>query len=645
MPLTARDEYQEALRKGRKQYSSRIIRGKPGFILSLEDISSQMDIVSEEDAGYEKVPLNRIIGTWSRSRATMFTKDFLPLATSDKSEFAVKWCELYKAQVEDGIRDPVKLYEYMNWYYVIEGNKRISVLNYLEAVSVDAKVIRLLPGRRPMTPEKQAYFDFLDFRRETGIRDIWITRPGGYSVLLEKMNAFHPPAEKVLTNRNNYILQNIYRPFRELFHTMDEQKKLRMSTGDAFLRFIEIFQMPEEFDPRKNRKRIKRLIGELILEEASHSTDADTEEIRRKKGGIGQIYSILKKQKKSLNIVFLYARMQEKSGWVYAHEMGRQYIQEKLAGRIRTTTVTGVPENDSAYEIIAREIGNGADVIFATSPYFENAVLKASLEFPRTYFYCCSPGKSHHRVKTYFGQSFESSFLAGVLAALTNREGKISYIATGSGVELYSRINSFVQGVRIINPDCRIPLLWNNYWDYPAYCRLLARSLHKRQGGIIFQHSLPVPGNDTGEYGLYDFTGERGKTVRHYGATLWHWGSLYLRIIENILSASSDGFRQVSGLSVPENFWGGLRSGTVDFTVNPEIVPYKTRQMISLMRENLINRQIHPFEGPVYDNSGKLRIPEGNQANLKDIRKMNWLCEGVDDLSGEVSPDLLIKEP
>jgi basic membrane lipoprotein Med (substrate-binding protein (PBP1-ABC) superfamily) len=162
--------------------------------------------------------------------------------------------------------------------------------------------------------------------------------------------------------------------------------------------------------------------------------------------------------------------------------------------------------------------------------------------------------------------------------------------------------------------------------------------------GIIFQHSLPVPGNDTGEYGLYDFTEDGGRTVRHYGAALWHWGSLYLRIIENILSGSSDGFNRGSDSSVPENFWGGLRSGTVDFTVNPDTVPLKTRLMINLMRENLMDRQIHPFTGPIYDNKGVLRIPEGGQADLKDIRNMNWLCEGVEDLSREISPDLLSEE-
>ena len=136
--------------------------------MSLEDLSSQMDIVSEINVGYEKVPISKVIGTWSRSRATMFTKNFLPLPPNDRSEFAVKWINLFDAHMTEGIRDAVKLYEYMNWYYVIEGNKRVSVLNYVKAKTIEAHVIRLLPRKDPMTPEKKAYFDFLDFRTSTG---------------------------------------------------------------------------------------------------------------------------------------------------------------------------------------------------------------------------------------------------------------------------------------------------------------------------------------------------------------------------------------------------------------------------------------------------------------------------------------------
>ena len=61
-----------------------------------------------------------------------------------------------------GIRDPVKVYEYMNKFYVLEGNKRVSVLKYFNAVTVNAQVIRKVP-RKSDNPDVKIYYEFMDF--------------------------------------------------------------------------------------------------------------------------------------------------------------------------------------------------------------------------------------------------------------------------------------------------------------------------------------------------------------------------------------------------------------------------------------------------------------------------------------------------
>ena len=62
----------------------------------------------------------------------------------------------------EGIRDPIKAYEYMNKFYVEEGNKRVSVLKFFGAVSIPGNVIRIVP---PRTDEKEnrIYYEYMDF--------------------------------------------------------------------------------------------------------------------------------------------------------------------------------------------------------------------------------------------------------------------------------------------------------------------------------------------------------------------------------------------------------------------------------------------------------------------------------------------------
>ena len=91
-------------------------------------------------------------------RSSAFSKSFKPLL-KENTEFAYKWMALYKAHLNEGIREPIKAYEFMNKFYVEEGNKRVSVLKFFDAVSIPGNVTRIVP---PRTEEKEnkIYYEF-----------------------------------------------------------------------------------------------------------------------------------------------------------------------------------------------------------------------------------------------------------------------------------------------------------------------------------------------------------------------------------------------------------------------------------------------------------------------------------------------------
>ena len=77
----------------------------------------------------------------------------MPLMDLD-TEFAIKWQHVYDIQTREGLNDPVKVFEYLNWFYVIEGNKRVSVLKYLNNYSYQG----MSPGwSRSMTKPTRTY--------------------------------------------------------------------------------------------------------------------------------------------------------------------------------------------------------------------------------------------------------------------------------------------------------------------------------------------------------------------------------------------------------------------------------------------------------------------------------------------------------
>ena len=157
----AREDYQKALKKGERSYARYLSEGKYPYLQVLEELLSHTDVVAEEDLGICSIPSELIVGTFTAGRRTAFAPNFMPLL-DEESEFAAKWQALYNAHLEEGIHDPIKCYEFMNRYYVLEGNKRVSVLKFCGAPSVQGNVTRIIP-KRTDEPENRLYFEFLAF--------------------------------------------------------------------------------------------------------------------------------------------------------------------------------------------------------------------------------------------------------------------------------------------------------------------------------------------------------------------------------------------------------------------------------------------------------------------------------------------------
>ena len=55
-----------------------------------------------------------------------------------------------------------------------------------------------------------------------------------------------------------------------------------------------------------------------------------------------------------------------------------------------------------------------------------------------------------------------------------------------------------------------------------------------------------------------------------------------------------------------------------------------TKAAIAKKRAQLIKGTFYEFEGPIYDQSGKLRVPKGKRMTLPQILSVNWLVKGIE---------------
>ena len=140
------EQYTKALKQGQKTYKDCVVHGQYPYLPVLDEILLDDSMVAGRvEMGIIEIPMEQIVGTKTAGRRSAFAADFMPLLDMD-SEFAFKWVDLCAAHLGDeGIREPIRCFEYLGQFYVQEGNKRVSVFKSYDASTIPGYVIRIIP--------------------------------------------------------------------------------------------------------------------------------------------------------------------------------------------------------------------------------------------------------------------------------------------------------------------------------------------------------------------------------------------------------------------------------------------------------------------------------------------------------------------
>ena len=179
-------DYSEAHKLAVREYRRAMSAGESPYPACLDEQLSPPMLAEGKRIGREQIPLALVVGTKTEGRNHAFARNFMPLLGID-SEFATKWRNLCQSHLEEGIRQPIKVYEYRNRFYVEEGNKRVSILKYFDADSIDADVIQI-PSRQtgaddPDNEAARSYDAFLRFFSNSHMRTVEFSEPESYQRL------------------------------------------------------------------------------------------------------------------------------------------------------------------------------------------------------------------------------------------------------------------------------------------------------------------------------------------------------------------------------------------------------------------------------------------------------------------------------
>ena len=552
--------------------------------------------------------------------------NFMPLL-SEKTEFAMKWEKLYETHQEEGIRDPVEVYEFMNHFYVAEGNKRVSILKYCHAPMIQASVTRILPEKND-APENKLYYEYLDFYRLTKINYFYFSQIGSYKKLLKLLGKSE---DEIWQEEERRDFRAIYIRFKNAFYKQ-KGERLSLTCGDAFLCYLSVYGYRDLLwkNEEKLQKDVEKIWNDLVIypKKPELKLILDSGGIRSKKTVIGKI---LPSNKEELKVAFLHTRSDKLSSWTYAHELGRDYAEEKLHKQIKTKAYY-LQDFQNDEEMMKQAIVDGNELIFTTSPSLLDVSKKYAVKYPKIKILNCSLNTNCSHVRTYYGRFYEAKFLTGMIAGIMTAKNEIVYIADYPLYGMIANINAFALGVKMVNPNAKIYLEWSTMKNNKI------NDLMKNEDiSVVSDQDMIMPSKDSDHFGLY--LKSKGKLKNHLAMPVWNWGVFYEKIIRSVIN---DTWKKDAQKMAYEslNYWCGISSGMIDVICSAKIPP-RTRQLVSLLKQAVSDGTFHPFSGEITSQEGTKHSNDENGITPKEIVTMDWL---VDNIEGKIPTIKELKE-
>ena len=572
------------------------------------------DLIQKFRWDWCKIPIEQIVGTKTGGRSSAFAGNFMPILR-ENTEFASKWAALSESHLNEGIRDPIKAYEYMNKFYVEEGNKRVSVLKYYDAVSVPGIVTRILP---PRTEEKEnrIYYEFVDFYELSKVNYIWFTRTGSFAKL-QALTGKEP--DQVWSDDDKLTFSSVYTRFTAEFEAAGG-KKLSITPGDAFLAFLTVYDYDTVcgMTAAEMKATVAKSWEEFHLLEHDDEIDVKMDPTVEKKPLLTRLLPL---SSPKLKAAFLYAKTPSSSAWTYAHELGRLHLEQTFPDEVSTICYENITP-DLAEKAIRDAIKKGCNIVFTTAPEFVQASVQAAIDNPDVRILNCSLNTSHRYIRTYYARMHEAKFLMGAIAGAMSENGLLAYIADYPIFGTIANINAFALGAKLINPRAKVYLEWSSLKD--ADLGKVMDGLAEKGVSIVSGRDMVIPEDASRYFGLYRM--ENGMP-HNLAMPLWHWGKFYEQLIRTIMNGAWK-YDDITAEKKAINYWWGMSSGVVDVICSQNL-PIGTQRLVYLLKDTIRRGEFNPFSGALYSQQGVVQEDPDRSLSPEEIIRMNWLARSV----------------
>ncbi|MDR1949072.1 MAG: BMP family ABC transporter substrate-binding protein [Spirochaetaceae bacterium] len=278
-------------------------------------------------------------------------------------------------------------------------------------------------------------------------------------------------------------------------------------------------------------------------------------------------------------------------------------------------------ETDAAIEAL---IGEGCDMIFATSAGFTQPIKNAATRYPDIKFHQFE-GATLENTASYSVRDYEGIFLCGYVAGRMSRGDALGFMAAQPTASVVRAINSFARGAKYARPGATVRVIWANSWYDPAAEKEGSTSLldsgitvlgYHGSTSAVMQAAEEAGGYATGFHiDMHDYAPKAVLT-----SFVWNWAPIYNEFITNYVTGNWTNATAFPGIEV------GC-AGVAPF--NTDIIPADIIADSEAVRAKLTSGEIEVFAGPVIDNKGNRLLAEGEKFEDQELIDMMFLIDNV----------------
>lgn len=350
-------------------------------------------------------------------------------------------------------------------------------------------------------------------------------------------------------------------------------------------------------------------------------------------------------------------------GYSQAHFEGGQYVEQKVPGskmiyidKVNPADRPGITITQLVDDLVEK----GAKLIIANSDDMKDGIREAAIKHKNIQFIHISgddvlTGKAPKNLGNVFAKMEYGKMMAGFVAAMTTKTGKIGYLGPLINEETRRLAASCYLGARYAwdkvlrkkPEDLKFQVTWIGFWfNIPG---VTADPTQVAQNFINTGYDVIVSGIDTPEAIVvakqkrmegkqvwavpYDYIGAcEGAQEACLGVPYFNWGPAYVQQIKAV----------IAGTWKPEWLWLGPDwkninnhdTSTIGYTVGSALSA-DAKKKLDTFTADLGSGKVNLFKGPLNYQDGSVFLKKGETATDKQIWYLKQLLQGM---AGQSSP-------